>query len=599
MENLLIYLIKSSTLLLFFFTTYYFLLKKETFFTANRWFLIAGIFCSAFLPLISFQKIVWVEPAVSTLQLVNSATTSTSVTNAVNLEENTFSWELLLIILYSLGVLIFLSKLIIEFYSLKKIIKTNNKKHADGCEFIEVNQLISPFSFFNKIVYNPTLFQAEELENIIEHEKIHAKQWHSLDVLMARMHCIIFWWNPLVWFYKKAMIQNLEFIADQNALAKVVDKKSYLLTLLKITTAENPVAITNHFYQSLIKKRIVMLNKNQSKKRNSWKYLSVVPVLIAFVLLFQIKVIAQEKKSDEIELKFVKIDKSSIIIDKNTTDNEMTSFREKLKKLYNIDLSFYNITRNPKREIIKIESKSSDQSVSVSYFDTKNNPIRPFKFYFDDVKKEMGYTVDVLSLSENKESYINGNKATKKEPSQKLKVIKIKDQQPKPLIIINGKKQTADFDLKSIDPNTIAAINVLKDEKAIEKYGKEAMNGVIEVTTKDKNFELTTPTTTSKSSKSFSSTQLKFSTDSLGGKGNFKPKADVRDLNLEKIDPTNLNNKQYSKKKSKIQYVKVNLGKATMDEAEIYIDGAKSTKAALDKIKPSSIDKMDVIKSDE
>ena len=168
----------------------------------------------------------------------------------------------------------------------------------------------------------------------------------------------------------------------------------------------------------------------------------------------------------------------------------------------------------------------------------------------------------------------------------------------KPLIIINGKKQKANFDLKLLDPNTIAAINVLKNEKATEKYGKEGINGVIEITTKDKNVELTAPTTTAKSGKSFSFTQIKSSTDSLSGKGSFKRKTDVRDLNLEKIDPNNLNNKQFSKKTSKIEYLKVTSDKNTIDEAEIYIDGVKSTKAVLDKISPSAIDKMEVNKSD-
>ena len=116
-------------------------------------------------------------------------------------------------------------------------------------------------------------------------------------MLFRSLFCILFWFHPLVWLYKKAIIQNLEFIADSEASKKTSDIKVYQLTLLKITTQENCVAITNHFYQSLIKKRIVMLNKNQSKKWNSWKYAVVLPALIAFVFLFQIEVVAQEKST--------------------------------------------------------------------------------------------------------------------------------------------------------------------------------------------------------------------------------------------------------------------------------------------------------------
>jgi beta-lactamase regulating signal transducer with metallopeptidase domain len=90
------------------------------------------------------------------------------------------------------------------------------------------------------------------------------------------------------------MIQNLEFIADKEALKKYSRQKNYQLTLLRFTKI---VAITNnHFYQSLIKKRIIMLNKINQKKSIPGNML-VLPALVAFVFLFQVKVVAQEKES--------------------------------------------------------------------------------------------------------------------------------------------------------------------------------------------------------------------------------------------------------------------------------------------------------------
>ncbi|CAM4113756.1 M56 family metallopeptidase [Flavobacterium antarcticum] len=420
MENLVIYLIKSSTLLLFFFTTYYFLLKKETFFTANRWFLIVGIFCSALLPLLTFQKIVWVEPVVSTVQLINTGTTSNTITNVATLEENAFSWELVLIVLYGLGVLIFLSKLIIEFYSLKKVISTNNKRQSDGFEFIEVNHLITPFSFFKKIVYNPNLFQAEELENIIEHEKIHAKQLHSVDVLIARMNCILFWWNPLVWLYKKAMVQNLEFIADQNALAKAVDKKSYLLTLLKITTAENPVAITNHFYQSLIKKRIVMLHKNQSKKHHSWKYLLVIPALVFFMLTYQIEVVAQEKKSTETIIEKTTT-KAQMTVSSSSTDEVIYKEADYFKKEFGILMKFKKISRNKKGEITSLSVTLSDKKGNTKVYDvSESEAIKPFTIFVntdENGQQTFGFggTKENQHLKQHFEAVEKNQKNTEKE----------------------------------------------------------------------------------------------------------------------------------------------------------------------------------------
>jgi hypothetical protein len=55
------------------------------------------------------------------------------------------------------------------------------------------------------------------------------------------------------------------------------------------------VAITNHFLSIINQKKNHYVKQNQSKKIN-WKYALVLPALVTFVLLFQVKVIAQEKK---------------------------------------------------------------------------------------------------------------------------------------------------------------------------------------------------------------------------------------------------------------------------------------------------------------
>jgi len=295
METLSIYLIKSSGLLLLFFSAYHFMLRKETFFTSNRWFLLVGLVSSAFLPLLFFTKIIWVDPTPSTIDWSNIP-----ITRATDKDYIKEYLYVALIAAYCIGILGLLAKFGFEFYSLSVVLKGKVVHKKSAFKFIDLKENLAPFSFFNTIVYNSSLYSPEELQSIIEHEKVHSEQHHTIDVLISRLFCILFWFNPIIWLYKKAILQNLEFIADSEASKKTSDKKAYQITLLKITTQENCVAITNHFYQSLIKKRIVMLNKNQSNKRNSWKYAAVIPGLIAFVLLFQIEVVAQEKVTEKI-----------------------------------------------------------------------------------------------------------------------------------------------------------------------------------------------------------------------------------------------------------------------------------------------------------
>ena len=386
MEALFIFILKSSGLLAMFYFAYIFLLRKETFFNSSRWFLIAGLITSVVLPFVVYTKVILVEapPAPEPAPIITTSSTNIQNIPAANdnvtsyeakyspttvtvVEEDNFeiNWTLVLTAVYGIGFLAFMIKFVLDFYSLNSVLKGKRIEQQEDFKFIDVKENIAPFSYFDYIVYNSSLYTSAELESILEHEKVHSDQKHTIDVLISRIFCILFWFNPIVWLYKKAILQNLEFIADSEASKKIADKKAYQYTLLKITTHETCVAITNHFYQSLIKKRIVMLNKNQSNKRNYWKYSAVIPALGAFILLFQIKTIAQEKKQDEasiIQKDTIKDINETIKITKNTTDKELNELPGKLKSNHNLDVEISDVKRNTKEELTAIQIKVKSDS---------------------------------------------------------------------------------------------------------------------------------------------------------------------------------------------------------------------------------------------
>ncbi|WP_264550860.1 M56 family metallopeptidase [Flavobacterium sp. N2038] len=364
MEALLIYIAKSTGLVILFYCAYYFLLRKETFFNSNRWFLLIGLFTSVILPFAVYTKIIWVKPTPTTA--INLSSINTFQTIESNSTE--INWLFLVSLVYCIGFLILLVKLGMDFYSLHTVLKGKKIQQQADFKFIDTTDNIAPFSYFEYIVYNSSMYTPSELENIIEHEKVHSDQNHTIDVLISRAFCLLFWFNPVIWLYKKAITQNLEFIADKEAAQKISDKKAYQYTLLKITTHESCVAITNHFYQSLIKKRIVMLNKNQSKKGSSWKLCLVIPALAAFVFLFQIEVIAKEKK--EIKKEVLNNNEASediYKISKTTTDQELKEIAENLKKKHNTDAVFSDVRRNSNNELtgLKVDLKRSSEEAQV------------------------------------------------------------------------------------------------------------------------------------------------------------------------------------------------------------------------------------------
>ena len=544
MEAFYIYLIKSSGLIALFYLAYHFMLRKETFFTSNRWFLLLGLFTSVILPLVVYTKIIWIEPTP-----VNYDWSSLPITTTVN-EDHTEEYIYLgLAVLYCMGVLYLLTKFGIDFYSLQKVFKGKIIKRQADFKFIDLQDNLAPFSFFNTIVYNSSLYSSSELENILEHEKVHSEQNHTVDVLLSRLFCILFWFNPFIWLYKKAILQNLEFIADNEATKKISDKKSYQFTLLKITTHENCVTITNHFYQSLIKKRIVMLNKNQSKKWNSWKYALVLPALVTFIMLFQVKVIAQEKVFSQTTKKIIKTNENSIDvykINKNTTDEELKEKSSNLKENYAIIATFSGIKRNSKNELtaIKVDLKKGKE-ISQKMETKGSQAINEFGIIVS--KNDDG----MLTVNFGSQETISNQKSTLIAPNAPSVTEKE--------IFINGKKGSQ-ADLDSLDVNIIERVDVKKEENKISIWIKNKATDVTD------------------------DSQLM-----IHG-------VDMTELNLEKIDPKNINNQQTNKTTRTIKIITKKID-GIPDETEIYIDGIKSNKTELDKINPEMIERMDVNKS--
>ena len=466
MEALFIFIAKSTGLIVLFYCAYFFLLRKETFFNSNRWFLLAGLITSVVLPFIVYTKVVWVNP--TPIDDFSKYQVFASDNNSAQIEMN---WNLILIAIYGIGVLALLIKLAVDFYSLNTVLKGKKIKQQADFKFIDVKENIAPFSYFDYIVYNSSLYSNTELESILEHEKVHSEQNHTIDVLVSRIFCVLFWFNPIAWLYKKAILQNLEFIADSEAAQKIADKKAYQYTLLKITTHENCVAITNHFYQSLIKKRIIMLNKNQSKKSNAWKFCVVIPALAAFVLLFQVEVIAKEKQ--QIVKEVTAKDKAVDIykISKNSTDEQLKEIKEKLKTIHNIDFEASEIKRNAQNNLtsIKIDVKRGDQQAQ-SIQKSGTQVIKDFGILITTDEKG-NKTIGIQTSEETADA---PSKEPKKATSKKLQTKIDNDASTNSNTNTKTNSNTATYTMVNVDEKTTTNVVVSSN-----KNGKTTSNVVI------------------------------------------------------------------------------------------------------------------------
>ncbi|MFI5159605.1 MAG: TonB family protein, partial [Sphingobacteriales bacterium] len=140
-----------------------------------------------------------------------------------------------------------------------------------------------PYSFFKKIRLGNNLAHRDV---IAAHEHVHAKQWHSADILLMEAVMIINWFNPVVYFYRFAIKHIHEFIADRQALRSGTNKADYALLLLSQTFDTPAHRLVNPFFNhSLLKQRIIMLQKNQSGRRALLKYGLSAPLFILMLIL--------------------------------------------------------------------------------------------------------------------------------------------------------------------------------------------------------------------------------------------------------------------------------------------------------------------------
>ena len=477
MEALFTYFIKVNGLLLTFFLAYYFLLRKETFFNKNRWFLLLGLFASLVLPLITFTKTIWVDPSPVIYETVSTDFVPYIIENKVIKEP--IDWISILFYVY-LGIsVVFMVKILIEILSFFRIIKFGNRTKTNEALLIDNESNENPFSFFNHIVFNRRMFTEEELQHIISHEKIHVKEKHSIDVLVSKIFCALFWANPIMWFYQKEMLQNLEYIADAKASVITQDKINYQKTLLKVVTNQHQLSITNQFYQSLIKKRIVMLNTNPSHQKNSWKYALILPVLSAFMLLFQVETVAQVKEQVAKETNYAVSSNYSSILTKNTTDRELKELEETFSN-ENQKLAISKVKRNKKGEIIEIKLTFDSGKTYNQILERKSSePIKDIKIYvnsdnnniitcgFIEVDNKAAY-VEVLD-----ENAINVNGFSK--TSQEYWSMDNMTKNGKEVVlIINGKIKGATEKVKIPLNEELGDMNELTPTEFEKKYNKKA-----------------------------------------------------------------------------------------------------------------------------
>lgn len=176
-------------------------------------------------------------------------------------------------------------RLLKQFVSIMRVRRQSKKiKYKDGTHIFLLMGSDASFSFFRWIFIYADAIQGGLADDIISHEKIHARQWHSVDVCLGQIFTVVYWLNPFSYLLMAELRRNLEHLADQGTLISGIDRKTYQMNLLKLTYRVYPAQIYNSFNYSHLKERIVMMNKKPTHLSFCLVYLFIPALAVAFPL---------------------------------------------------------------------------------------------------------------------------------------------------------------------------------------------------------------------------------------------------------------------------------------------------------------------------
>jgi hypothetical protein len=285
MEALLLYLVKANVVLALFAAAYYGLLRHLTFFGLNRAYLLLALLFAAVYPALPVPALLpagalaaWPAP------LLTAASPALAVASPASTPS--FDWLALVLSGYALGAGLLLLRLLAQLLSLAAVHRRARPAQALGQPVWVLAEAGGPFSFGQSIYLSEAMLaDTTNLPAALRHEQAHVRQWHTLDVLLTQVALALAWVNPAAWLLRRAVLDNLEYLADRQALHTGLDHRAYQYSLLRQQPSWVPApALAFHFSSLTLKNRITMLNQPASTARQLGRHLLAAPLVMALAL---------------------------------------------------------------------------------------------------------------------------------------------------------------------------------------------------------------------------------------------------------------------------------------------------------------------------
>ena len=300
-----IYLLKANVGIALFYAFYKLFCQRDTFFQWRRIALLSFLGMSFVYPLLNIQH--WVKEQASMYELATYYATfmdeGENISAPVTATSEIPGILIICYYLYLIGVVVLSIRFLVQLLSILRMRWIGKATTLNGQRIISLPCYVSPFSFYQWIFIHLPMLDKESQHEILMHEKTHAKQWHSVDVIISEIINIVCWFNPFMWLLKSEIRLNLEYLADNKVVETSIDHKQYQYHLLGLTHISKQTGLYNNFNVSHLKRRIIMMNKKRTRTAGRIKYALFAPLAAALLLVSNIEAVARtvEKVMDASE----------------------------------------------------------------------------------------------------------------------------------------------------------------------------------------------------------------------------------------------------------------------------------------------------------
>lgn len=115
------------------------------------------------------------------------------------------------------------------------------------------------FTFGSSVYFSIDVPDAPDFDHILAHERVHARQFHSFDILLSEVFLCLFWFHPTAWWLRTKLRANLEYLVDATVAGEGSDRRAYQMALVRQSQVNHGMALALPFSEPTLRSRIARM----------------------------------------------------------------------------------------------------------------------------------------------------------------------------------------------------------------------------------------------------------------------------------------------------------------------------------------------------